>query len=156
MTAYLLDIASLGVRWLHVIAGIAWIGASFYFVWLDNHLVPADPPKDRVAGEVWSVHGGGFYNKQKYLLAPERLPRHLHWFKWEAYWTWISGFALLVIVYYVHADSYLIDASVRDLQPLEAILISVLGLIAAWVIYDGLCRTPLVDRGFVFCLLGVG
>ena len=98
MDAYLLEWASMLVRWLHVITAIAWIGASFYFVWLDNHLVPPNPSKKGVSGEIWSVHGGGFYNKQKYLVAPDQLPEKLHWFKWEAYWTFISGFALLVLV----------------------------------------------------------
>src|SRR5262245_61051253 len=109
--AYLLDWLNLLVRWAHVIVGIAWIGASFYFIWLDNHLEASRDPK--LAGELWAIHGGGFYNARKFKLAPEQLPATLHWFKWEAYWTWITGFALLVLVYYVHAELYLIDASVK-------------------------------------------
>ncbi len=131
------------VRWLHVVAAIAWIGSSFYFIALDNHL---RPPKDEadaergVGGEAWEIHGGGFYQVQKYTLAPKTLPEPLHWFKWEAYTTWLSGFALLIVLYYVNANTYLIDKSVADLQPWEAIAISVGLLVAAWLVYDGLCR----------------
>jgi uncharacterized membrane protein len=131
------------VRWLHVVAAIAWIGSSFYFIALDNHL---RPPKDEadadlgVGGEAWEIHGGGFYQVQKYRVAPKTLPEPLHWFKWEAYTTWLSGFGLLIVLYYVNANTYLIDKSVADLRPWEAITISVALLVAAWVVYDGLCR----------------
>jgi uncharacterized membrane protein len=118
-------------RWLHVIAGIVWIGTSFYFVALDNHL------RDN---ETWEVHGGGFYRVQKFTPAPPRLPDVLHWFKWEAYTTWLSGFALLIVLYYFNADTYLIDKSVADLSSGEAIAISVGLLVVAWVVYDMLCR----------------
>jgi uncharacterized membrane protein len=130
-------------RWLHVIAGIAWIGTSFYFVAVDNHLrSPEDPADARrgVSGEEWEIHGGGFYQVQKYRVAPPKLPDPLHWFKWEAYTTWLSGFALLIVLYYVNASTYLVDKSVADLTPTEAILISIGLLVAAWVVYDGLCR----------------
>ena len=130
-------------RWLHVVAGIAWIGASFYFIALDNHLrAPADPKDEErgVGGEAWEIHGGGFYQVLKYRLAPPRLPEPLHWFKWEAYTTWLSGFALLVVLYYFNADTYLIDKSVADLSTSEAIAISIAGLVLAWVVYDALCR----------------
>ncbi|HEX6761212.1 MAG TPA: urate hydroxylase PuuD [Gaiellaceae bacterium] len=130
-------------RWLHVIAGIAWVGASFYFIALDNHLErPKDPNdlKRGIAGEAWEIHGGGFYRVEKFQLAPERLPEPLHWFKWEAYTTWLSGFALFVVVYYAHASGFLIDPSVADLQPWEAIALSIAGLAIAWLVYDGLCR----------------
>jgi uncharacterized membrane protein len=136
------------VRWLHVVAAIAWIGSSFYFIALDNHL---RPPKDEadadagVGGEAWEIHGGGFYQVQKYTLAPKTLPEPLHWFKWEAYTTWLSGFALLIVLYYVNADTYLIDKSVADLEPWEAIAISVGLLVAAWLVYDGLCRVIVND-----------
>jgi uncharacterized membrane protein len=136
------------VRWLHVVAAIAWIGSSFYFIALDNHL---RPPKDEadadagVGGEAWEIHGGGFYQVQKYTLAPKTLPEPLHWFKWEAYTTWLSGFALLIVLYYVNADTYLIDKSVADLEPWEAIAISVGLLVAAWLVYDGLCRVTAND-----------
>jgi uncharacterized membrane protein len=148
--------ADLVFRWLHVIAGIAWIGASFYFIALDNHLEPPDDPRDArrgVAGEVWELHGGGFYRVEKFRVAPERLPDPLHWFKWEAYTTWLSGFALLVVVFYVHASTFLVDPSVRDLAIWEAIVISVAGLALAWVVYDGLCRTFPNDEGILAVLI---
>ena len=138
------------VRWLHVITGIAWIGASFYFVWLDNSIRPPKPDSDLakrgVAGELWAVHGGGFYNPQKYLVAPPRLPTELHWFKWEAYWTWISGFSLLCIVYYFNASAMMIDRSVADLSVPQAIGVGVGTLVVGWAVYDLLCRSPLGRR----------
>jgi uncharacterized membrane protein len=143
MDPYANEWLDLLVRWLHVIAAIAWIGASFYFIALDNHL---RPPKDEadsergVGGEAWEIHGGGFYQVQKYRVAPRTLPEPLHWFKWEAYTTWLSGFALLIVLYYVNANTYLIDKSVADLRPWQAIGISVALLAAAWLVYDGLCR----------------
>jgi uncharacterized membrane protein len=142
---YLADWANLLVRWLHLIAGIAWIGASFYFVWLDNHLVPPRDPDDTrrgVDGELWAVHGGGFYRAQKYLLGPrgEPLAERLHWFKWEAYSTWLSGMGLLAIVYWWGASAYLIDRSVLELPVPAAIAISAGSLVAGWVVYDALCR----------------
>jgi uncharacterized membrane protein len=130
-------------RWLHVVAAIAWIGSSFYFIALDNHLEPPKEPSDAergVGGEVWEVHGGGFYRIEKFKVAPERLPDKLYWFKWEAYTTWLSGFALITVVYYAHASSFLVDPSVADLTSTEAILISIGGLALAWIVYDGLCR----------------
>ncbi len=139
----LLAWTSLGVRWLHFVAGIAWIGASFYFVWLDNSLRPPAAPKSGVGGELWAVHGGGFYHNEKFLVAPPELPEDLHWFKWEAYTTWLSGFALLIIVYYIGADLYLIDRSKLPLGQGTAILISLGVLIAGWFIYDFLCRSPI-------------
>jgi uncharacterized membrane protein len=146
MEAYLVDWLNLGVRWLHLIAGIAWIGASLYFVWLDNHLLPPRDPADRergVHGEVWSVHGGGFYRAQKYLAGPKQEPlsEHLHWFKWEAYVTWLSGLALLAIVYWWSASAYLIDRSVFELTVPAAVAISAVSLAAGWLIYDALCRS---------------
>ena len=130
-------------RWLHVIAGIAWIGTSFYFVAVDNHLRTPEEPEDArrgVAGEEWEIHGGGFYQVQKFRVAPPKLPDPLHWFKWEAYTTWLSGFALLIVLYYVNARTYLVDPSVADLTPTEGILISIGLLVAAWLVYDALCR----------------
>ncbi len=141
--AYVWDWLDLLFRWLHVIAGIVWIGTSFYYVALDNHLRPPASGRDRdegIGGDAWEVHGGGFYRVQKYRVAPETLPETLHWFKWEAYTTWLSGFALLVVLYYVDADTYLVDPSVRDLSTEAAVGIS-LGLLAlSWFVYDGLCR----------------
>jgi uncharacterized membrane protein len=143
MDPYANEWLDLLVRWLHVVAAIAWIGSSFYFIALDNHLRPPADEADAeagVGGEAWEIHGGGFYQVQKYTLAPKTLPEPLHWFKWEAYTTWLSGFSLLIVLYYVNADTYLIDKSVADLQPWEAIAISIGLLVAAWLVYHGLCR----------------
>jgi uncharacterized membrane protein len=140
---YLTDWLDLLTRWLHVIAGIVWIGSSFYFIALDNHLRPSQDERDAeagVGGEAWEIHGGGFYNVQKYRVAPRTLPEPLHWFKWEAYTTWLSGFALMVVLYYLDAETYLIDRDVADLSTGVAIAISVSLLAAAWVVYDILCR----------------
>jgi uncharacterized membrane protein len=149
MLTYLLDWLGLLVRWLHVVAGIAWIGASFYFVWLDNHLRPLGPqePADPlIAGELWAVHGGGFYRARKYRLAPDQLPPTLHWFYWEAYTTWLSGFALLCLLYFVRAEAYLIDPAVMALSRGAAIALAIAFLVVVWVIYDVLCRSPLARR----------
>jgi uncharacterized membrane protein len=157
LDAYLTDWLNLVIRWTHVIAGIAWIGASIYFVFLDTSLERPREPGDAakgVHGELWSVHGGGFYHVQKYLTSPARLPEPLHWFKWEAYWTWISGFSLLVVLYYFHADTYLVDPSVADLSSGAAIAISLAGLVLAWVVYDLLCRT--IESDLVVGVAGVG
>jgi uncharacterized membrane protein len=142
---YVLDWLNLVARWAHLLAGISWIGASFYFVWLDNSLTP--PAKDAdarngVSGELWSVHGGGFYHNQKFLTGPksEPLTHDLHWFKWEAYSTWISGMAMLAIVYWAGAGTFLIDKSVLDLTPAAAIAISIAVIVAGWLVYDVLCR----------------
>jgi uncharacterized membrane protein len=146
-------------RWLHVIAAMAWIGASFYFIALDNHLEsPKDPHDARrgVGGEAWEVHGGGFYRVEKFRVAPEQLPEPLHWFKWEAYTTWLSGFALFIVVYYSHASSYLVDPSVADLRAWQAIAISVAGLAIAWLVYDGLCRAFPDDEGVLAALVLAG
>ncbi len=132
---------NLAIRWFHLTAGIAWIGSSFYFVWLDNHLVP--PKAGEASGEVWSVHGGGFYHKQKYQVAPSQMPQDLHWFLWEAYTTWITGFLLLVLVYWVGAASFLIDPAKAALTPLQASGIGAAALVTGWLVYDGLCRSPL-------------
>ena len=133
----------LSLRWLHVVTGIAWIGASFYFVWLDGNIRKTEGGDPLVAGELWAVHGGGFYHNQKYLVAPERLPPHLHWFKYEAYFTWISGFLLLAAIYYLGANVFLIDKAKLALSVPEAIGISLAFLAGGWIVYDGLCRSPL-------------
>jgi uncharacterized membrane protein len=146
VTAYLLDWCGLLVRWLHVIAGIAWIGSSFYFVWLDDSLEPLgerEPPDPRVAGELWAVHGGGFYRARKYKVAPEVLPPTLHWFYWEAYTTWLSGFALLCLLYFLRAEAYLVDPAVLVLSKPAAIGIALAAIVGSWLVYDGLCRSPL-------------
>ena len=140
---YATDWLNLLVRWLHVVAAMAWIGTSFYFVYLDLSL---RPPKERsdadegVGGEFWAVHGGGFYHVQKYRVAPETLPEPLHWFKWEAYTTWLSGFALFTVLYYANPETYLIDRAVADLTAWQAIAVSVGSLALAWAVYDLLCR----------------
>jgi uncharacterized membrane protein len=137
---YLIDWLDLVLRWLHVIAAIVWIGTSFYFVALDNHLTPPRHKEDAdegVAGEAWEVHGGGFYLVQKFRVAPRTLPETLHWFKWEAYTTWLSGFALFCVLYYVDADLNLVGAGLSEWA---AIVISLALLAAAWVVYDVLCR----------------
>jgi uncharacterized membrane protein len=138
--AYLREWLDLLLRWLHVIAGMVWIGTSFYFVALDSHLRPPKKADGEVAGDSWEIHGGGFYRVQKYRVAPQTLPEPLHWFKWEAYTTWLSGFALLVVLYYLDADTYLVDRSVADLGVGWAVTISVGLLALAWILYDVLCR----------------
>jgi len=145
MEAYLLDWAALLVRWLHFIAGVAWIGASFYFVMLDSSLnAPArEQDKERgVTGELWAVHGGGVYQSQKFLLGPvgEPLAQDLHWSKWEAYTTWLSGMGLLAIIYWFGAGTYLIDQQVMALAPATAVAISIGFLVGGWFVYNGLCR----------------
>ena len=150
MSAYIIEYLSLLGRWVHLVTGIAWIGASFYFVWLDNHLVaPTDDALARkgVAGELWAVHGGGFYNAQKYRVAPHVLPRRLHWFYWEAYSTFLSGFFLLGLLYYGQAEIYLIDPRVAAMSKPAAIGIGLGVIIGGWVVYDALCRSPLARSG---------
>ena len=142
MADYWMEWASLLLRWLHVITAIAWIGSSFYFVWLDLSLRKAEHLPKGVHGESWSVHGGGFYHVQKYLVAPEAMPKELHWFKYESYFTWISGFSLLIVTYYWGAQVFLIDSSVADLSVQQAVGLSLGSLAVGWIIYDGLCKTP--------------
>ncbi|MFI5012726.1 MAG: urate hydroxylase PuuD [Hyphomicrobiales bacterium] len=143
MTAVAWDWANLAIRWLHVITAIAWIGESFYFIALDLGLRRPQSLPQGVAGEAWQVHGGGFYHLQKYNIAPAAMPEELHWFKWESYWTWISGFVLLCILYYANPDLYLIDRHVLDLPDWAAIAIGIGVLLVGWFVYDGLCRSPL-------------
>ncbi len=131
----------LAVRWVHVITGIAWIGSSFYFIALDLGLKKSPDRRQNVHGEEWQVHGGGFYHVQKYLVAPDRLPEHLIWFKWESYTTWLSGFAMLILVYYMGAELYLVDPNVLDIPIWQAILISLGSLAFGWVIYDLICKS---------------
>ncbi|MFN3507869.1 MAG: urate hydroxylase PuuD [Allorhizobium sp.] len=131
------------VRWLHVITAIAWIGSSFYFIALDLGLVKRPGLPVGAYGEEWQVHGGGFYHIQKYLVAPASMPEHLTWFKWESYATWLSGFALLAVVYYGGADLFLIDRTVLDIEPWQAIALSIGSLAVGWILYDLLCKSPL-------------
>ena len=145
---------NLVLRWTHLVTGIAWIGASFLFMWLDSHLEKPDPPRKGVEGELWMTHSGGFYVVEKMDLAPEEVPRTLHWFKWEAAFTWISGFLLLGLVYYMSAEIYLIDPAVAELTKAEAIAIGVGVLALGWFVYDGLYRSPLRHKGILVEALG--
>jgi uncharacterized membrane protein len=145
---------SLVIRWLHVVAGIAWIGSSFYFIHLDLSLKARAGLPDGVKGDAWQVHGGGFYHMVKYLVAPARMPDELTWFKWEAYTTWLSGFALMVVVYYFAADLFLVDKSVLDIRPTTAVAISVAMLVVTWLGYEALCRSPLGRNDAALSLVG--
>ena len=148
MKLYLIDWLSLSLKLLHVIAGIAWIGASFYFNWLENKLNRVNN-RDGIAGHLWAVHGGGFYYLEKYKKYPQALPEPLHWFKWEAYFTWISGFLLLSVIYYFNATTYLL-ASDSSISSVYGILSSLLGLLLFWVIYDLLCKSKVVNKSLIF------
>jgi uncharacterized membrane protein len=145
---------SLIFRWLHVVAAIAWIGSSFYFIHLDLSLKPNSSLPDGVQGEAWQVHGGGFYRIVKYLVAPAQLPDELTWFKWEAYTTWLSGFALMVVVYYLDAELFLVDKSVLDLTPFQAGLFSFASLVLAWLLYEAACRSGLARHELPFAFGG--
>jgi uncharacterized membrane protein len=144
------------VRWVHVITAIAWIGSSFYFIALDLGLRRDPKPPSGADGEEWQVHGGGFYHIEKYLVAPDRLPDHLIWFKWEAYSTWLSGFALLVLVYYLGGELYLIDPTVLDIPVWQGVAISIVSLAVGWVVYDALCKSPLGDNPTLLMVLLFG
>lgn len=149
-----LDWLSLFVRWFHVIAGVAWIGASFYFIWLDNNLdTPPDWKKKKgIKGDLWAVHGGGFYEVAKYAYGPETMPKKLHWFKWEAYSTWLSGMALLILIYYFGASAYLIDPSVMSMTASTAIVLGLAFIFGGLAIYEMACRSPLAKYPWVFAL----
>ena len=154
---YINEWLTLLVKWFHVIAGIAWIGASFYFIWLDNSLqAPPKWKKDKgIKGDLWAIHGGGFYEVAKYQYGPETMPPTLHWFKWEAYSTWISGMLLLVMIYYLNASAFLIDPAVASLSPMQSIVAGVTFIVAGFVIYELLCRSP-VNRNEVALNLTIG
>ena len=137
------DWAGLLIRWLHLVTGIAWIGTSFYFIWLDQSLRRRQQMAPGVDGESWSVHGGGFYHVQKYMVAPEQLPEELHWFKYEAYFTWLSGFALMAVMYYFGAETFLIDTQRADVSVPVAVIASLPFLAGGWLVYDLLCRSPI-------------
>ena len=143
------------VRWVHVIAGVAWIGSSFYFIALDLSLKPGKELPKEANGQAWQVHGGGFYNMVKYLVAPSKMPEELTWFKWEAYSTWISGMALMSLVYYGSTSLYMIDLEVLDITQGQAVLLSLGGILVGWVIYDGLCRSPLGRNDLILALSGL-
>ena len=156
MEGFILEWLNLLGRWVHIITGIAWIGASFYFVFLDRSLEPPEKKEDAdkgVAGEIWSVHGGGFYHAQKYQVVPGKLPKTLHWFKWEAYSSWLSGIFLFGLIYWYGAELYLIDPSVMELSKSSAILISIGFIVGGWVFYDLLCKSPLGKKENVLALI---
>lgn len=151
--------AGMALRWLHLITGIAWIGSSFYFIWLDNNLKAPPDEKDRedgVGGELWAVHGGGFYHKKKYQVAPDHMPEDLHWFKWEAYFTWISGMLLLGLIYYYGADIFLIDQGKMSFAPWQATLTGLGFLAGGWALYDSLCRSRIGENNGLFGLIWFG
>lgn len=156
MESYISDWLNLIFRWLHLIFGAAWIGTSFYFNWLNHALREPDEPMDGISGQLFSVHGGHFYQVLKYKGAPAKLPKVLHWFKWEAYLTWLTGFGLVMVVYYLNADIYLINRELADLTQWQAIGISLGVLIGGWVAYDLLCKSPLRHHKKVLAVLGLG
>ena len=153
LESHVIEWMNLVVRWMHVVFGIAWIGASFYFVFLENALNRTKDLRPELAGNLWAIHGGGFYYLEKYKVAPAVLPKDLHWFKYESYFTWLSGFTLMVIIYYLGADVYLIDPEVMKLSPEVAIGISIGTLYGSWVVYDALCKTALVDKVLLFAFI---
>lgn len=153
--SHLMEWLNIVVRVMHITFGIAWIGASFYFVFLENALNRTENVRDELAGDLWAVHGGGFYYLEKYKIAPKSIPKHLHWFKYEAYFTWVSGFGLLFIIYYFNASAMLIDTNVLNITPTQAILISVSSFIVAWFMYDLLCKSALKKNKILFALTGI-
>jgi len=148
MKIYLFDWISLSLKLFHVVVGIAWIGASFYFNWLENKLNRVGN-RDEIAGHLWAVHGGGFYYLEKYKKYPENLPEPLHWFKWEAYFTWISGILLLSVIYYFNASTYLLSSD-SSMLPAYGVALGLWGLVVIWLVYELLCKTKLVDQPIIF------
>ncbi len=159
MEAHIVEWLNLLVRWVHFIIGVAWVGASFYFNWLENHLNRTSPQDKGIDGNLWAVHGGGFYHLKKFTNGPDKLPEVLHWFKWEAYMTWVSGMTLLAIVYYYNAKAMMIDSSVYDLTPTMAIAIGIGSGVLSWFVYDLLCKAlkskPLLLGIIIFIYLAV-
>ena len=153
--AHLMEWINIMIRLMHITFGIAWIGASFYFVFLENALNRTENLRDELAGNLWAIHGGGFYYIEKYKVAPTTIPKTLHWFKYEAYFTWLTGISLLFVVYYFNAGSFLIDTNVLIITPVQAIGIGVASLVVGWFLYHLLCKTPLVKNGLLFCLAGL-
>ena len=147
----ILDWLDLVVRWIHIIVGIAWIGTSFYFNWLDSRL-DREIDNENIEGELWSVHSGGFYHINKLKGPPTNFPKELHWFKWEAYTTWISGFILLIIVYYLNAEGIMIDKNINDINSFTAIIISLIFLLGSWFLYDFLCKSIIINNTVFFTL----
>ena len=154
LEAHIIEWLNLSVRWIHIITGIAWIGASFYFNFLENSLNRTVNLREELAGNLWAVHGGGFYYLEKYKHSPTEIPKDLHWFKWEAYFTFISGFTLLTIVYYYNASIYMINPSIADITSWQAISGGIGSLVVSWFIYDLMCKSPLVNHKKLFALIG--
>ena len=152
---FVMEWLNLLIRWVHVVAGVMWIGASFYFIFLENNLNRTEGIRDELAGNLWAIHGGGFYFLEKYKVAPKQLPKNLHWFKYEAYFTWLSGFALLMVVYYMDARAFLIDPQVADISVSRGIAISIGSLVAGWIIYDRMCKSPLIRNTILFAFVGL-
>jgi uncharacterized membrane protein len=153
MEAHIAEWLNLLVRWIHFIVGVAWIGASFYFNWLENHLNREGTQEKGITGHLWAVHGGGFYYLKKFTNGPDKLPEVLHWFKWEAYMTWVSGITLLTIVYYYNAKAMMIDPAVMDLSPAAAIAIGIASGIVSWFVYDLLCKSALKNKPLLLGLI---
>ena len=151
---HLMEWLNIVIRVMHFTFGIAWIGASFYFVFLENALNRTENVRDELAGNLWAVHGGGFYYLEKYKVAPKTIPKHLHWFKYEAYFTWLSGFSLLFVLYYFNASAVLIDKNVLDITPVAAVSIGIGSFIVGWIIYDLLCKSPLIKKPVLFASIG--
>lgn len=151
---HLMEWLNLIVRLMHITFGIAWIGASFYFVFLENSLNRTDNVRDELAGNLWAIHGGGFYYLEKYKTAPKEIPKELHWFKYEAYFTWLTGFCMLFIVYYFNAATFLVDKNIADISPLVAVVIGIGSLVLAWILYDLLCKSSLIKKPLLFSIIG--
>ena len=152
---HLMEWLNLIIRWSHVVAGVMWIGASFYFVFLENNLNRTLNVRDELAGNLWAIHGGGFYFLEKYKIAPKEIPEDLHWFKYEAYFTWITGFSLLCVVYYMDARAFMIDPTVADISEFTAISIGIGTLLFGWIVYDFMCKSPLIKNQKLFALVGL-
>ncbi|WP_333876697.1 urate hydroxylase PuuD [Flavobacterium sp.] len=154
LESHMMEWLNIVIRLMHITFGIAWIGASFYFVFLENALNRTEEVRDELAGNLWAVHGGGFYYLEKYKIAPKTIPKRLHWFKYEAYFTWLSGFCLLFVVYYFNASAFLIDKNVFDITVTQAILTGVGSFVVAWLIYDQMCKSALIRNQVAFALVG--
>ena len=154
LESHMMEWLNIVIRLMHITFGIAWIGASFYFVFLENALNRTEDVREELAGNLWAVHGGGFYYLEKYKVAPKVIPKHLHWFKYEAYFTWLSGFCLLFVVYYFNASALLIDKNVLDISATEGILMGVGSFVVAWLLYDVMCKSALIKNQLAFALVG--
>lgn len=154
LESHMMEWLNIVIRLMHITFGIAWIGASFYFVFLENALNRTENVRDELAGNLWAVHGGGFYYLEKYKVAPKEIPKHLHWFKYEAYFTWLTGFCLLFVVYYFNASALLIDKNVLDISAAQGITIGVGSFVVAWLIYDQMCKSRLIKNQQLFSLIG--